>query len=212
MLKNYYQILDLDRYATKEEIKKAYHLYAIKFHPDKQDGDKFFEERFKEVKGAYDILIDAHKREKYDSQFFGNSERLNSSESGTQNDFSPKQHKTSESVIYKKGELLITSNKLIYKGEEYDLRYYKGAEVQKIDKKNYYFYGFFYLLLGIISIPVYIGWLFIFVGLYFLLIYKYALHLTDYLETKEFLFKGRRNKLRFIVRKLDEAMGKISGK
>ncbi|OYX26419.1 MAG: hypothetical protein B7Z06_05710 [Flavobacteriales bacterium 32-35-8] len=67
-MKNYYQILGLERDASKEDIKKAYKTYATKFHPDKQNGDKFFEERFKEILEAYEILSDDYKKANYDSK------------------------------------------------------------------------------------------------------------------------------------------------
>ncbi|MCL2040627.1 MAG: DnaJ domain-containing protein [Bacteroidales bacterium] len=72
-MKNYYQVLGLEKNATPEEIKKAYKLYASKFHPDKQHEDKFFEERFKEIKEAYDILSDTGKRNTYDASFEPNN-------------------------------------------------------------------------------------------------------------------------------------------
>ncbi len=53
--------MGVDKDATPEEIKKAYRLYASKFHPDKHSGDKFFEEKFKEIKDAYDILMEDAK-------------------------------------------------------------------------------------------------------------------------------------------------------
>ena len=48
-MKNHYQTLGLKRDASNDDIKKAYRKLAQKFHPDKNDGDKFFEERFKEI-------------------------------------------------------------------------------------------------------------------------------------------------------------------
>lgn len=57
-MKEYYKILGLNENASIEEIKKAYRLYASKYHPDKHSGDKFFEERFKEIKDAYEYLIE----------------------------------------------------------------------------------------------------------------------------------------------------------
>jgi len=72
-IKNYYQILGLEWNASVEDIRKAYRTYAAKFHPDKHEGDPFFEERFKDVKEAYEILSDAEKRWKYDIKTFGKS-------------------------------------------------------------------------------------------------------------------------------------------
>lgn len=71
-MRNYYQILGLEINASKEDIKKAYRIYATKFHPDKQNGDKFFEERFKEILEAYEVLSDDGKRANYDSKWKNN--------------------------------------------------------------------------------------------------------------------------------------------
>lgn len=57
-MKEYYKILGLNEGASIEEIKKTYKLYASKYHPDKHSGDKFFEERFKEIKDAYEYIIE----------------------------------------------------------------------------------------------------------------------------------------------------------
>jgi molecular chaperone DnaJ len=62
--KNYYEILGVQKSATKEEIKKAFHKLAHKFHPDKGTGDA---DKFKEVSEAYSILSDDKKRAEYDS-------------------------------------------------------------------------------------------------------------------------------------------------
>ncbi len=64
--KDYYKILGVEKKATQEEIKKAYRKLAVKFHPDKNPGDKKSEEKFKEVNEANDVLSDPAKRKKYD--------------------------------------------------------------------------------------------------------------------------------------------------
>lgn len=64
--RDFYEILGVSRSATAEEIKKAYRKQAIKFHPDKNPGDKAAEEKFKEAAEAYEILSDAQKKSRYD--------------------------------------------------------------------------------------------------------------------------------------------------
>ena len=66
MGKDYYAILGVSRSATQEEIKKAYRRLAIKYHPDRNPGDKEAEEKFKEAAEAYEILGDPEKRARYD--------------------------------------------------------------------------------------------------------------------------------------------------
>ena len=61
-----YEVLGVDRNASADDIKKAYRKLAIKFHPDKNPGDKAAEEKFKEAASAYEILSDAEKKAKYD--------------------------------------------------------------------------------------------------------------------------------------------------
>ncbi len=64
--KDYYEILEVDRNATQEEIKQAYRKMAIKYHPDKNPGDKEAEAKFKEAAEAFDVLRDPEKRSRYD--------------------------------------------------------------------------------------------------------------------------------------------------
>ncbi|HMC27188.1 MAG TPA: molecular chaperone DnaJ [Verrucomicrobiae bacterium] len=64
--RDYYEILGIDRNASDEEIKKSYRKLAIKFHPDKNPGDKTAEEKFKEIGEAYEALSDPQTRAAYD--------------------------------------------------------------------------------------------------------------------------------------------------
>ncbi len=64
--RDYYEVLGVKRTATPDELKKAFRKLAVQFHPDKNQGDKKSEERFKEASEAYDILSDVQKRQQYD--------------------------------------------------------------------------------------------------------------------------------------------------
>jgi curved DNA-binding protein CbpA len=72
-MKDYYYILGLKQTASTEEVKKAYRKLSLKFHPDKNDGDEFFTERFKEIQEAYETLVDMSKRQSYDGHRIANS-------------------------------------------------------------------------------------------------------------------------------------------
>lgn len=64
--RDYYEVLSVERTVTIEEIKKSYRKLAVKYHPDKNPGDKTAEEKFKELGEAYEILSDPQKRALYD--------------------------------------------------------------------------------------------------------------------------------------------------
>ena len=64
--RDYYEVLGVNKDASDDEIKKAYKKMAIKYHPDRNPGDKKAEEMFKEAAEAYDVLRDANKRRQYD--------------------------------------------------------------------------------------------------------------------------------------------------
>lgn len=64
--KDYYKILGIERNASADEIKKAYKKVAIKYHPDRNPGNKEAEEKFKQAAEAYDVLRDPDKRARYD--------------------------------------------------------------------------------------------------------------------------------------------------
>ncbi len=64
--RDYYEVLGIDRSADLDEIKKSYRKLAVRYHPDRNDGDSQAEERFKEATEAYDVLSDSQKRPAYD--------------------------------------------------------------------------------------------------------------------------------------------------
>lgn len=64
--RDYYEVLGVDRRASEEEIKKTYRKLALKYHPDRNPGDKEAEDNFKEAAEAYEVLRDSEKRNIYD--------------------------------------------------------------------------------------------------------------------------------------------------
>jgi len=64
--RDFYEVLEVSKSATPEEIKKAYRQQALKFHPDRNPGDKSAEDKFKEAAEAYEVLSDPQKKARYD--------------------------------------------------------------------------------------------------------------------------------------------------
>ena len=64
--RDYYEVLGLQKGASEDEIKKAFRKLAMKYHPDKNPGDKEAEEKFKEINEAYAVLSDPEQKSKYD--------------------------------------------------------------------------------------------------------------------------------------------------
>jgi molecular chaperone DnaJ len=77
--RDYYEVLEVSKTASKEDIKKAYRKKALQFHPDRNPGDKSAEDKFKEAAEAYDVLGDDSKRQRYDQ--FGHTS-FNGSQGG----------------------------------------------------------------------------------------------------------------------------------
>ncbi|MGB1205214.1 MAG: J domain-containing protein [Chitinophagales bacterium] len=89
-MKNYYHILGVDKTATINEIKEAYRKLSKKFHPDLNNNDPFFEEQFKLVNEAYEVLSDAWSRSSYDSQL---------GETAHQMSYSPTTSNANDSIV-----------------------------------------------------------------------------------------------------------------
>ncbi|HPD00790.1 MAG TPA: J domain-containing protein [Acetivibrio sp.] len=91
--KDYYKILELDKNASSEKIKKKYRKLAKKYHPDANPGNKQAEEKFKEINEAYEVLGDEEKRKKYDT--FGSAYNFQNGY-----DFDPSQYGFGNNVRY----------------------------------------------------------------------------------------------------------------
>lgn len=70
-MKTHYEILNVSSEASESEIKRAYRKLALKYHPDKNDGDAIASEKFMEINEIYNTLSDKSKREKYDQSLLG---------------------------------------------------------------------------------------------------------------------------------------------
>lgn len=74
--RDYYEILGVAKLASADEIKAAYRKLALKYHPDRNPNNKEAEEKFKEATGAYEVLSDAEKRQRYDQIGHANFENM----------------------------------------------------------------------------------------------------------------------------------------
>jgi len=82
--RDYYEVLGVQKGATKEEIKKGYRKLAVMYHPDKNPGNKEAEDKFKEATEAYEVLSDDQKRQIYDQYGFAGLEGMAGGNGGSQ--------------------------------------------------------------------------------------------------------------------------------
>ena len=76
--RDYYEVLGVDKNASKDEIKKKYRALAVKYHPDRNPGNKEAEDKFKEATEAYEVLSDDKKRQTYDQYGFAGLDGMGS--------------------------------------------------------------------------------------------------------------------------------------
>lgn len=77
-MKDYYYFLGIPKDASAEDIKKAYRKLSLKYHPDKNDNDDFFSDRFREAQEAYETLTDADRRRLYDQNLSSQQRNIKS--------------------------------------------------------------------------------------------------------------------------------------
>lgn len=80
--RDYYEVLGVEKSAGQDEIKKAYRKLAVKYHPDRNPGDKEAEEKFREATEAYEVLSDEEKRPLYDQYGFAGIDGMNQGGAG----------------------------------------------------------------------------------------------------------------------------------
>lgn len=117
-MKNYYYILGIRTDASFAQIKTAYYKLAQKFHPDKNEGDNFFEDHFKEILEAYSILSQVEERKNYDKVFF---QSLNRSYADKESKRNPKTSK--QNYI----ESFIVNN---IKNEQFEMVFVEGGSFE----------------------------------------------------------------------------------
>lgn len=101
--KDYYKILGVEKSATQDDIKKAYRKLAMKYHPDRNSGNKSAEEKFKEITEANEVLSDPEKRKKYDTLGSNWKQYQNTGGHGFDNfytNFGDRRGKTNQSGAY----------------------------------------------------------------------------------------------------------------
>jgi curved DNA-binding protein CbpA len=133
-MKDYYYILGIERNATELEIKTAYRKLSLKFHPDKNDGEKFFEDRFKEILEAYETLSNRGKRDEYDYKLKTyNTERKSENNS---NDRYHENRKAHEEAQKREEDLKKETYRRAEKEKEKAEESYKKTNAQKPKKSN----------------------------------------------------------------------------
>ena len=136
-MKDFYYILGVNQSATIDDVKKAYRKLSLKFHPDKNEGDPFFTDRFKEIQEAYETLSDSTRRSVYDKKKFSNS---NAQSTSNRNNFTPEIEFFNSSRDSYEFEEEITFSWRTINANKVSISPF--GEVQPIGKKTYKFKDF----------------------------------------------------------------------
>lgn len=222
MNKNYYQILGLEPNCSKEEIKKAYKSYALKFHPDKHNDDPFFEEQFKKIKEAYDILINDFERNKFNSNFnksnfhqkkhtyqSDNSYQSNSSYKESNDAYRKRQKEKEELEKIRKEKIEKKRKTLYYADDKITINglnlfvnnfSYKVADIdyiliKKAVSTNSKVYAPILILIGVLTFTFIIGIFFLSAGIAGLF-HKEHILIINYKENHIPIIKGNKNILK----------------
>ncbi|MFN6944420.1 MAG: DnaJ domain-containing protein [Cytophagaceae bacterium] len=111
---NFYQILGVSQTASQAEIKSAYKKLAVKYHPDKNLGNKFAEEHFKKVNEAYQVLSDSVKKNIYDAKLIYGTQRSSSNTSGVNSNTRPKARKKRPTAYSTKKNNPVVKKKYVF--------------------------------------------------------------------------------------------------
>nr|MBA3705794.1 J domain-containing protein [Bacteroidota bacterium] len=136
--RDYYTILGVSKSSSADEIKKAYRKLAVKYHPDKNQGDKSVEEKFKEANEAYQVLSDPEKRKKYDElgenwKYYDQKGAPNK-----ENDWSQNQNTQGRQRGYKQSDQGFGGGQFSDFFESFFGKGYAGSETRGTSKENDY--------------------------------------------------------------------------
>lgn len=168
----FYEILEVESDATGEQIKEAYKHLATKYHPDKHNGDSYFEKKFKDLNEAYSVLSDTFKRADYDR-------KLNESKSSN----SYKGYDYIEEILKKEREKDAKAKQIVYASEEivisglYINANNKSYPISEIDisiisknQGNRSTWAWVFLIIGIITAIFLVGFLLIAISVFLFLL------------------------------------------
>lgn len=125
-MRDYYYILGIKENSSLQEIKTAYRKLALKFHPDKNEGEKYFEEMFKAILEGYEILSDTEKRKSYEIEL----KEFKSSKTNRDS------LRNSEEKFKKKYEEQKRKSEEEFQKKENDIRAYYETKIKNINEQN----------------------------------------------------------------------------